>query len=161
MQENKDSVAKIRSSLLNLVDLAGSERQRDTRTAGLRLKVLLCVTDSVASADCVCVCVGSWQHQQVAVSAWKCHHGTSGHRQWQVSARSLPRLKAYFSAAGKPFSYWPSLPPPSLPPSLSPFVSPLLQDSLGGNAKTNLVANVHPSSRFVAVVYTIRGAGSS
>ncbi len=37
-QESKDSVAKIRSSLLNLVDLAGSERQRDTHAAGLRLK---------------------------------------------------------------------------------------------------------------------------
>ena len=33
-------MAKIRSSLLNLVDLAGSERQRDTRTEGLRLKVV-------------------------------------------------------------------------------------------------------------------------
>ena len=31
-------MAKIRTSVLNLVDLAGSERQRDTRTAGLRLK---------------------------------------------------------------------------------------------------------------------------
>ena len=39
LQEGKDSVAKIKTSLLNLVDLAGSERQRDTRTAGLRLKV--------------------------------------------------------------------------------------------------------------------------
>ena len=32
-------MAKIKTSLLNLVDLAGSERQRDTRAAGLRLKV--------------------------------------------------------------------------------------------------------------------------
>ena len=45
LQETKESVAKIKTSLLNLVDLAGSERQRDTHTAGLRLKV------------CVCVCV--------------------------------------------------------------------------------------------------------
>jgi len=40
LQESRDSVAKIRSSLLNLVDLAGSERQRDTHTEGLRLKVI-------------------------------------------------------------------------------------------------------------------------
>ena len=40
-QESRDSVAKIRSSLLNLVDLAGSERQRDARTEGLRLKVII------------------------------------------------------------------------------------------------------------------------
>ena len=38
LQEGNDSVAKIRTSVLNLVDLAGSERQRDTQTAGLRLK---------------------------------------------------------------------------------------------------------------------------
>ena len=41
LQESRDSVAKIRSSLLNLVDLAGSERQRDTHTEGLRLKVII------------------------------------------------------------------------------------------------------------------------
>ena len=40
-QESRDSVAKIRSSLLNLVDLAGSERQRDAHTEGLRLKVII------------------------------------------------------------------------------------------------------------------------
>ena len=39
LQEGKDSVAKLKSSVLNLVDLAGSERQRDTQTAGVRLKV--------------------------------------------------------------------------------------------------------------------------
>ena len=38
-QDGKNSVAKIKTSLLNLVDLAGSERQRDTHAAGLRLKV--------------------------------------------------------------------------------------------------------------------------
>lgn len=38
LQEAKDAVAKIRTSVLNLVDLAGSERQRDTHAAGLRLK---------------------------------------------------------------------------------------------------------------------------
>lgn len=38
-QERKDSVAKLKSSVLNLVDLAGSERQRDAHTAGVRLKV--------------------------------------------------------------------------------------------------------------------------
>ena len=39
LQESKNSVAKIKTSLLNLVDLAGSERQRDTHAAGIRLKV--------------------------------------------------------------------------------------------------------------------------
>ncbi len=39
VQECRDSVAKLKSSVLNLVDLAGSERQRDTHTAGVRLKV--------------------------------------------------------------------------------------------------------------------------
>ena len=38
-KETANGAAKIRTSLLNLVDLAGSERQRDTHTAGLRLKV--------------------------------------------------------------------------------------------------------------------------
>ena len=39
LQESRDGVAKIRTSLLNLVDLAGSERQRDAQTEGVRLKV--------------------------------------------------------------------------------------------------------------------------
>ena len=29
----------------------------------------------------------------------------------------------------------------------------LSQDSLGGNAKTNLVANVHPSARYVSIYH--------
>lgn len=29
----------------------------------------------------------------------------------------------------------------------------LPQDSLGGNAKTNLVANVHPSARYVSIYH--------
>ncbi len=37
-------MAKLKSSVLNLVDLAGSERQRDTHTAGARLKVGLLYT---------------------------------------------------------------------------------------------------------------------
>lgn len=37
--EKNNEVVNIRSSLLNLVDLAGSERQKDTHTAGMRLKV--------------------------------------------------------------------------------------------------------------------------
>ncbi|XP_061229167.1 kinesin-like protein KIF15-B, partial [Neopsephotus bourkii] len=36
--EKNNEVVNIRSSLLNLVDLAGSERQKDTHTAGMRLK---------------------------------------------------------------------------------------------------------------------------
>ena len=52
VQETNESIAKIKTSLLNLVDLAGSERQRDTQTAGLRLKVT-----PLSLSLCVCVCV--------------------------------------------------------------------------------------------------------
>jgi Kinesin motor domain len=39
VQETRGNVTNIRMSQLNLVDLAGSERQKDTMTAGVRLKV--------------------------------------------------------------------------------------------------------------------------
>ena len=48
-----ESIAKIKTSLLNLVDLAGSERQRDAQTAGLRLKVC---NLSHSILDCRVVC---------------------------------------------------------------------------------------------------------
>ena len=52
-QESKESVAKLKCSVLNLVDLAGSERQRDTHTAGVRLKVSHQSTHTVVALSVV------------------------------------------------------------------------------------------------------------
>ncbi|XP_065913181.1 kinesin-like protein KIF15-B isoform X2 [Dysidea avara] len=99
-KDSRDSVAKIRTSLLNLVDLAGSERQRDAQTEGVRLKEAGNINRSLSALG------------NVILALVDITHGKQRHVHYRDSRLTF-----------------------------------LLRDSLGGNAKTFLVANVHPNAK--------------
>ncbi|XP_030335138.1 kinesin-like protein KIF15 isoform X2 [Strigops habroptila] len=98
--EKNNEVVNIRSSLLNLVDLAGSERQKDTHTAGMRLKEAGNINRSLSCLS------------QVMTALVDIGNGKQRHVCYRDSKLTF-----------------------------------LLRDSLGGNAKTCIIANVHPGSR--------------
>ncbi|XP_062473156.1 kinesin-like protein KIF15 [Pezoporus occidentalis] len=98
--EKNNEVVNIRSSLLNLVDLAGSERQKDTHTAGMRLKEAGNINRSLSCLS------------QVMKALVDIGNGKQRHICYRDSKLTF-----------------------------------LLRDSLGGNAKTCIIANVHPGSR--------------
>uniref|UniRef100_A0A8B9GPX6 Kinesin family member 15 n=1 Tax=Amazona collaria TaxID=241587 RepID=A0A8B9GPX6_9PSIT len=98
--EKNNEVVNIRSSLLNLVDLAGSERQKDTHTAGMRLKEAGNINRSLSCLS------------QVMTALVDIGNGKQRHVCYRDSKLTF-----------------------------------LLRDSLGGNAKTCIIANVHPGSK--------------
>ncbi|XP_078608781.1 kinesin-like protein KIF15 isoform X2 [Branchiostoma floridae x Branchiostoma japonicum] len=99
-KEKKGGVMNIRCSQLNLVDLAGSERQKDTHTAGVRLKEAGSINKSLSALG------------NVIMALVDIAHGKTRHVPYRDSKLSF-----------------------------------LLRDSLGGNAKTYIIANVHPGSK--------------
>ncbi|CAH1270481.1 KIF15 [Branchiostoma lanceolatum] len=99
-KEKKGGVMNIRSSQLNLVDLAGSERQKDTHSAGVRLKEAGSINKSLSALG------------NVIMALVDIAHGKTRHVPYRDSKLSF-----------------------------------LLRDSLGGNAKTYIIANVHPGSK--------------
>lgn len=150
-KESRNDVVNIRRSQLNLVDLAGSERQKDTHTEGSRLKVqffdpfswifflLNFVIVSVpllqeaSSINRSLMCLGQVIMALVDVSNGKsrhiCYRESKLTFLLKVSDRSV--LFSMIRQKGnrlKIFFLW-------------------FQDSLGGNAKTYIIANVHPGSK--------------
>ncbi|OXB65963.1 hypothetical protein ASZ78_002711 [Callipepla squamata] len=130
MEKNND-IVNIRSSLLNLVDLAGSERQKDTHTEGLRLKEAGNINRSLS-------CLG-----QVITALVDVGNGKQRHICYRDSKLTfLLRCNTILHCSTR-------LPgvAPNLQIKLTFVAAFLKQDSLGGNAKTCIIANVHPGSR--------------
>lgn len=119
-QDVSDSRALIRVGRLNLVDLAGSERQRKTNNSGQRHKESIKINLSLSALGNVINTLMKINEQQ----------------QQQSSKTTGASLTLAPASSGDTFHV----------PYRDSKLTRLLQDSLGGNSRTLMIANIGPAS---------------
>ncbi|KAK0143351.1 Kinesin-like protein KIF15-A [Merluccius polli] len=130
-KETVNEVVNIRTSQLNLVDLAGSERQKDTHTEGSRLKVKY---TNVITLLLLYLAVGMVILTVVFLLVFL-QEASSINRSLMCLGQVIMALVDVSNGKNRHICYRDSK------------LTFLLRDSLGGNAKTYIIANVHPGSK--------------
>lgn len=129
LSEKQAGVANrvIKVGKLNLVDLAGSERQRKTNSSGQRQKESIKINLSLSALG------------NVINSLMKLHTGQQQQQQLQLQLKQSSNPKSDTKITSKSSQV-------SFTPYRDSKLTRLLQDSLGGNAKTLMIANIGPAS---------------
>ena len=169
VQENTNGAWNVRSSQLNLVDLAGSERQRDTHTIGVRLKVqlfwfvvpilknLYILYISTIYKHTSNKCMHGWFEQEagsinkslsalgnVIMALVDIAHGKTRHVPYRDSKLTFLLRVGIFLSWNLIFIVLVCNTIPLCNKTYIAWYTFFWQDSLGGNAKTFMIACVHP-----------------
>lgn len=134
-------LTKIKTSRLNLVDLAGSERQKAAQTEGQALKEASQINKSLSAIGNVRPFLLRLQTDLFTLPIVG-HHGAIRHLRWSLAPRepqpAQPQRctisRASVFAHGLQVHYRDSR------------LTFILKDSLGGNSRTAIIANISPGS---------------